>query len=184
MSAKQPPISFGDLVRIDGYGNRVFQVESFREETHYWQDGIMSELVYELFDFGNADWLEADAEDLTLLADASQADDYLRANPAPMEPNVTPIIGMDFAIDMSYLYGDFEGGDEMFNKPNQPERKPTARELSSMEAKKRKEARKDRVKKIDACLDWMNYYKAEGNTAKVAEIKQELAELVDGGDGR
>ena len=85
--SKQPPISFGDLVRIDGYGNRVFQVESFREETHYWQDGIMSELVYELFDCGNADWLEADAEDLTLLADASQADEYLRANPAPMEPS-------------------------------------------------------------------------------------------------
>ena len=47
----------------------------------------------------------------------------------------------------------------MFNKP---EKKPTARELSSQEAAKRKQARKDRAKKIDACLDWMNYYREQG----------------------
>ena len=111
------PISFGDLVRIDGYGNRVFQVESFREETHYWQDGIMSELVYELFDCGNADWLEADAEDLTLLADASQADEYLRANPAPMEPS-----SIDFT---NYLGGDLT----MFNFGNEMRRNRTPSQL-------------------------------------------------------
>lgn len=178
--SKQPPISFGDLVRIDGYGNRVFQVESFREETHYWQDGIMSELVYELFDCGNADCLEADAEDLTLLADASQADEYLRANPAPMEPS-----SIDFT---NYLGGDLTmfnfGNDDAKKKPTP---KPTARELSGQEAERRKQARKDRAKKIDACLDWMNYYSEQGGAdaeAKVAEIKQELAELVSEGDGR
>jgi hypothetical protein len=179
---KQPPISFGDLVRINGYGNRVFQVESFREEIHYWQDGIMSELVYELFDCGNADWLEADAEDLTLVADASQADEYLRANPAPMEPSSIDFSGYLFGMDIANQFG---GGNEM--KPNQPERKPTARELSGQEAERRKQARKDRAKKIDACLDWMNYYREQGGAAaeaKVAEIKQELAELVEAGDGR
>jgi hypothetical protein len=178
---KQPPISFGDLVRINGYGNRVFQVESFREETHYWQDGIMSELVYELFDMGNADYIEADAEDLTLLADASQADEYLRANPAPMEPSSIDFSGYMFGMDIANQFG---GGNEMMN---QPEKKLTARELSSQEAKRKKQARKDRAKKIDACLDWMNYYREQGGAdaeAKVAEIKLELAELVKAGDGR
>jgi hypothetical protein len=177
---KQPPISFGDLVRITGYGNRVFQVESFREETHYWQDGIMSELVYEVFDCGNADSLEADAEDLTLLADASQADEYLRANPAPMEPSSIDFSGYMLGMDIANQFG---GGNEM----KKPERKPTARELSGQEAERRKQARKDRAKKIDACLDWMNYYREQGGAeaeAKVAEIKQELAELVAEGDGR
>ena len=172
------PISFGDLVCIDGDGNRVFQVESFREETHYWQDGIMSELVYELFDCGNADWLEADAEDLTLVADASQADEYLRANPGRMEPS-----SIDFT---NYLGGDLT----MFNFGNddakKPTPKPTARELSGQEAdriKKERKLRKEnrRMPRPDDLLSRTGRSTAE---AKVAEIKQELAESVAEGAGR
>jgi hypothetical protein len=180
MSANNQPITFGDLVCVNGYGNRVFQVESYRKEEHHYPGESWAENLYDLFDMGNGDYIEADAEDLTLVADASQADEYLRANPAPMEPS---------SIDLTnYLGGDLT----MFNYGNddakkKPAPKPTARELSGQEAERRKQARKDRAKKIDACLDWMNYYREQGGAdaeAKVAEIKQELAELVEAGDGR
>jgi hypothetical protein len=183
MSENKPQPTHGDLVRVNGYGNRVFQVESYYDQRWYYVDENWTDRIYELFDMGGGEWIEADATDLTLITDASQADEYLRANPAPIE-NAAP----DFS---QYLYGiDFAsingGGNEMM-KPNQPERKPTARELSGQEAERRKQARKDRKAKIDACLDWMNYYREQGGAdaeAKVAEIKQELAELVAEGDGR
>ena len=176
--ANKPQPTHGDLVRVNGYGNRVFQVESYYDQAWYYVDENWTDRIYELFDVGGGDWVEADADDLTLIAPADQADEYLRANPAPIENAAPDYSQYLYGIDFSKLNG---GGNEMFNKP---EKKPTARELSSQEAKKRKQARKDRAKKIDACLDWMNYYKAEGNEAKVAEIKQELAELVAEGDGR
>jgi hypothetical protein len=177
--SKQPPISFGDLVRITGYGNRVFQVESYYDQEWFYPDETWKDRIYELFDVGNADHIEADAGDLTLLADASQADEYLRANPAPFEPSAFPQWMTDLTKDQF-----IGGGNEMFNKP---EKKPTARELSSQEAKRKKQAKKEQKQKIDACLDWMNYYREQGGAeaeAKVAEIKQELAELVKAGDGR
>jgi hypothetical protein len=180
MTNKQPQPTHGDLVRVNGYGNRVFQVESYYDQRWYYVDEQWTDRIYELFDMGNADYIEADAENLTLITDASQADEYLRANPAPIEDSAPNFSQYLYGIDFASING---GGNEMM-KPNQPERKPTARELSGMEAERRKQARKDRKAKIDACLDWMNYYKAEGNTAKVAEIKQELAELVSEGDGR
>jgi hypothetical protein len=179
MTNKQPP-THGDLVRVNGYGNRVFQVESYYDQSWYYVDENWTDRIYELFDMGNADYIEADAHDLTFIADASQADEYLRANPAPIENAYKPPSAEGMHYYSELLFG---GGNEMFNQSKEP-KKPTARELSSQEAAKRKQARKDRAKKIDACLDWMNYYKAEGNTAKVAEIKQELAELVQAGDGR
>jgi hypothetical protein len=170
--SKQPP-THGDLVRVNGYGNRVFQVESYYDQRWYYVDETWTDRIYELFDMGGGEWVEADATDLTLITDASQADEYLRANPAPMEPS-----SIDFT---NYLGGDLT----MFNYGNddakKPAPKPTARELSSQEAKRKKQAKKERKQKIDACLDWMNYYREQGGAeaeAKVAEIKQELAELV------
>jgi hypothetical protein len=180
MSENKPQPTHGDLVRITGYGNRVFQVESYYDQQWFYPDETWTDRIYELFDMGNADYIEADADDLTMITDASQADEYLRANPAPLEPS-----SIDFT---NYLGGDLT----MFNFGNddakkKPAPKPTARELSGQEAERRKQARKDRAKKIDACLDWMNYYREQGGAeaeAKVAEIKQELAELVEAGDGR
>jgi hypothetical protein len=173
--------TFGDLVRIDGYGSRVFQVEAYRIEEHHYPDEQWTDHVYDLFDVGNADWLEADAEDLTLICDASQADEYLRANPAPVERSI---------FDISDLIIGRREGNEMANKANEP-RKPTARELSGQEAERRKQARKERAKKIDALLDEMNDYKRLAEQfgdreygERVAEIERELAELVAAGDRR
>jgi hypothetical protein len=178
----KPQPTHGDLVSVNGYGNRVFQVESYYDQRWFYPDETWTDRIYELFDMGNADYIEADATDLTLITDASQADEYLRANPAPIEPsNISELL---------QKYG--VGGNEM-SQPNQPEKKPTARELSSQEAAKRKQARKDRAKKVDELLDERNdvteLAKNFGDKAgeygeRVAEIDRELAELVAEGDGR
>jgi hypothetical protein len=182
MSENKPQPTHGDLVRVNGYGNRVFQVESYYDQQWFYPDESWTDRIYELFDMGNADYIEADATDLTLITDASQADEYLRANPAPMEPsNISELL---------QKYG--VGGNDM-NQPNQPEKKPTARELSSQEAAKRKQARKDRAKRIDELLDERNDVKALAKNfgdveyeyaGRIAEIDRELAELVEAGDGR
>ena len=178
MTNRNQPPTHGDLVRARGYGDRVFQVESFYDQTWHYPDETWTDRIYELFDVGNADYIEADQSDLTLIADAGQADDYLDANPAPIEPTSD---WMTFG--MSYL--DINGGGDETMKAKEP-RKPTARELSGQEAERRKQARKERAARIDELLDARNdteelavfFGDKDGEYgAKVAEIDRELAEL-------
>jgi hypothetical protein len=141
----KPEFTFCDLVRVAGYWPRVFQVDGYREEHWHYIDESYTVVVYELYDVGNNDWIEAEASDLTLVADAGQADEYLAANPAPVEPstsfiNYAEILGME-AVDVA-----------------KQDRKPTARELSAIEADRRKKERKERAAQIDNLLDQRNWY--------------------------
>lgn len=170
--------ALGDLIRIDGYGARIFQVDAWRREEYHGIDVAYTEVIYEAFDCGNDEWFEAAAEDVTFVADASQADEWLRANPAPIVPT------SDWtAFGMGFL--DINGGGDETMKAKEP-RKPTARELSGQEAERRKQARKERAARIDELLDARNDAKElavffgdkDGEYgAKVAEIDRELAEL-------
>lgn len=162
----------GDLVSVDGYGERIFQVETLRLTHVKGIDEEYNEVVYEMIDCGNGEWLEADEDDLLLLADACQADEFLRANPAPVTPTMWPF--MDLGENSN-------GGGEMFNK--KPEKKLSARELSSREAERRKQARKTRAEAVDNLLDRLNWYKANGSAEDVAEVERELAELVGEKEG-
>jgi hypothetical protein len=176
--------ALGDLIRIDGYGTRIFQVDAWRREEYHGIDIEYTEVIYEAFDCGNDEWFEAAAEDVTFVADASQADEWLRANPAPIVPTSDYRFGMDLGgKDFTAFYYNLEGGDEM--KAKEP-RKPTARELSGQAAERRKQARKERAARIDELLDASNDAKElavffgdkDGEYgAKVAEIDRELAEL-------
>jgi hypothetical protein len=175
----------------------VFQVESYYDQQWFYPDETWTDRTYELFDMGNADYIEADADDMTLIADASQADEYLRANPAPIEPSTISeyLFGTEFMDGKNArdFLNESRGGNEMLNHGGQPEKKPTARELSGQEAERRKQARKDRAKRVDELLDERNdvteLAKNFGDKSgeygeRVAEIDCELAELVAAGDGR
>lgn len=75
--------NFGDLVTCAGYPDRFFTVDSWRVEQHYFPEAEWTETVYELTDVYSAEWLEADEEDLRLVAKADKADEYLLThNPA------------------------------------------------------------------------------------------------------
>lgn len=147
----KPDYTFGDLVRVNGYYTRIFQVDGIRVEQWLYPDEEWTDVIFELYDVGNNDWIEAIGEDLTLVADAGQADEYLAANPAPVEPSKPFSVG-DITVDISqFMKGAID-------KMAMQERKPTARELSAIEADRRKKERKDRAAQIDNLLDQRNWY--------------------------
>jgi hypothetical protein len=139
--------NFGDLVRVDGYWPRVFKVVGYRREHWVYPNEEWVDMIYELHDVANMEFIEADVEDLTLVETADKAEVYLAANPpnyevpAPVQPEW-----------MTFMFG----GDETMSKPKEP-RKPTAREISAKEAEERKAARKARGEEIDNLLDLRNW---------------------------
>jgi hypothetical protein len=135
--------NFGDLVRVDGYWPRVFKVDGYRREHWVYPNEEWSDMVYELHDIANTEFIEADVEDLTLVETADKADDYLTANPPNYEAP---------APSMPDWMTFITGGDETMSKPKEP-RKPTAREISAKEAEERRAARKALGEKIDNLLD-------------------------------
>lgn len=72
--------NFGDLVTCEGYPDRLFTVDSWRVEQHYFPEAEWTETVYELTDVNSAEWLEADEEDLRLVAKADKAEEYLASH--------------------------------------------------------------------------------------------------------
>ena len=143
----KPEYTFTDLVHIVGYGPRIFKIESYRVEHCYAPDEEWSEIVYDLIEVESGQYVECDEEDMRL-ADGSSVDEA--------ELDGTGIDIFDFMGGLSAL--NYEMEETKMAKNN--ERKPTARELSGQEAERRKQARKDRVAKVDDLLDMYNGYMA------------------------
>lgn len=175
----KPDYQFGDLVRVNGYYPRIFQVDGIRVEQWLYPDEEWTDVIFELYDVGNNDWIEAIGEDITLVADAGQADEYLRENPAPVETSKPFSIG-DMTVDISqFMKGAID-------KMAKQERKPTARELSAIEAEERKMLRKLHAEVVDDLLDQlrdnMALYEMFGDAEfgdKVFAIKAELKKITE-----
>lgn len=160
MKPNKPKITFGDIVSVKGYGSRVFKVESYRIESHYYPSEEWVDFVYDVFDVNTLEWLEADAEDLTLLAGAKNAEKYLNDSSTTMWPS---------EISLSAV------------KPNPDTLPPAARELSEEIAKRSK------AQKVNALLDALNDYNAlvdrfgdNEYKARVEYLTLKLAEISDG----
>lgn len=173
-------ISFGDLVNVVGYGANVYQVDSYRVEMNYFPDEQFTETIYDLTEVTSGSWIEAEFDDLTLLAPADQADDYLAANPPPKADRPT----MPYMPPLFYTLSEGVIG----MSKGKEERQPTARELSAKEAAERKKARKERAEKVDLLLDEMNDLarltemfgdKGGDYAERLAEVKAELKELAE-----
>jgi len=127
------------------------------------------------------EYMMAELDDITRICGADQADDYLMYSAPPTETsNISDIFAIGFELDFSGLNKTREES-EMQRKQ---ERKPTQRELSSIEAERRKQARKERKEQIDNLLDIRNWnaerYEKTSERAyrmKVEEIDEELAKL-------
>lgn len=132
----------GDLVEVDGYPGYYF-VEGYIVQHHVFNNEEYTEVVYELTNAHYGDWLEADVEDLTFVADAGQADEFLRTMPKPAKPDVP-------RIDIFDILKYETGAVEMAGKQ---ERKLTAREQSAKIAAEKKEARKKKAEMVDRALD-------------------------------
>jgi hypothetical protein len=69
---------FGDLVQVCGYGTDLFKVVGFRTEIWRYKEDAWEDVIYELFKVCDGEWLEASEEELTLVADATSADNILQ----------------------------------------------------------------------------------------------------------
>jgi acyl-CoA reductase-like NAD-dependent aldehyde dehydrogenase len=169
--------NFGDLVRVDGSWPRVFKVDGYRREHWQYPDEEWTDVVYELHDVGNMEFIEADMADLTLVETADKADDYLAVNPPNYE---APAPSMPDWVTFT-----LEGREIAMSKAKEP-LKPTAREISAKEAEERKATRKARGEEIDNLLDlriWAADMLAKTNNEeygdRVFAIDAKLKELVD-----
>jgi hypothetical protein len=145
----KPQYNFGDLVRVNGYYPRIFEIDGRRIENWQYPNEEWTDIIYEVFDVQNSDWIECCEDDITLVAEADKAEEYLAANPTDYEaptPNIP-----DW---MTFLIG---GEETMKKKPDEP-KKPSARELSAQIAEERKVLRKKRAAEIDNLLDQRNWY--------------------------
>jgi hypothetical protein len=141
------PADHGDLVTVDGYEGRLFMVIAYQLIRNCLPETAFNEIVYEVIDAYNGEYLEVDGEDVEFVTDAGQADEYIRANPEPTEWRADV---MNFARQID----EYEKGLKAMAK--EP-RKPTARELSAQLAKEQKEMRKKRGEQIDNLLDLRNW---------------------------
>jgi hypothetical protein len=172
----KPEFNFGDLVRVAGYFPRLFEIDGRRIERWQYPNEDWTDIVYEVYDVLTSDWIECAEEDLTLVVEAGQAEDYLAANPPNYE-----VPAQEKPEWMTFMFG----GDETMSKPKEP-RKPTAREISAKEAEEKKQARKARGEEIDNLLDlrsWASDMLAKTNNEefgdRVFAIDAKLKEMVD-----
>lgn len=69
---------FGDLVQVSGYGTELFKVVGFRTEIWRYKDDSWEDIIYELSRISDGEWLEANEEELTLVADAESAETIIQ----------------------------------------------------------------------------------------------------------
>jgi hypothetical protein len=172
----KPEFNFGDIVRVNGYFPRLFEIDGRRIERWQYPNEDWTDIVYEVYDVLTSDWIECAEEDLTLVVEADQADEYLAANPPNYE-----VPAQEKPEWMTFMFG----GEETMSKAKEP-RKPTARELSAREAEERKAARKARGEEIDNLLDiaqWNRSMLEKTNDERYGDqlfaVEAELKKLVE-----
>ncbi|RLQ95203.1 hypothetical protein [Falsibacillus albus] len=69
---------FGDLVQVKGYGNDLFKVVGFRTEIWRYKEDAWEDIIYELTRLIDGEWLEADEDELILIADSEHAETVVK----------------------------------------------------------------------------------------------------------
>ncbi|WP_315970022.1 hypothetical protein [Bacillus massilinigeriensis] len=69
---------FGDLVQVKGYGSDLFKIVGFRTEIWRYKEDAWEDVIYEMSRINDGEWLEAGEEEITLIADAENADTFIR----------------------------------------------------------------------------------------------------------
>lgn len=69
---------FGDVVMVKGYGSQLFKVVGLRTEIWRYKEEAGEETIYELSRIKDGEWLEANEDELMLIADQEHADVFLQ----------------------------------------------------------------------------------------------------------
>ncbi|MCY7439384.1 hypothetical protein [Bacillus altitudinis] len=163
-----PAYKTGDLVAVEGYKGRVFYVDCARyiEETS--KEAVFNYIEYDLYDAINGEWLDAFESDMTLVASALVAEDFLADFNLEDYPPARSTV---------YLINYETEATDMAAK----EQPKTPRQLSAIEAEKRKQERKDAAAQTDNLLDIYNWNKAQfektGDESYKAKMEATKAQL-------
>lgn len=73
-----PIASYGDIVRVVGYGDHLFAVEAYTIEYHYEHDFEYCELLYDLTCvYGDSGYIVGEQDDITFVCPANISEEYL-----------------------------------------------------------------------------------------------------------
>ncbi|PLR81031.1 hypothetical protein CVD25_06865 [Bacillus canaveralius] len=124
---------FGDLVQVKGYGADLFKVIGFRTEIWRYKENAWEDVIYELSRISDGEWLEAGEEELTIVAEAANAETFIQK------------LGLLFSV----------------NKPQNPFEKEMKLNKRGYRQTERDMVRKkdDQQELIDGLLDIYNDYK-------------------------
>lgn len=155
--------TFGDIVSVAGYENRIFYVDAWREVKATDEWGVSEYVEFELTDAINGEFLDAYETDLRLVCRKQFAEDYLLEYDVTDYPEPTSTALAIFEDD--YHFGIDYAKEEAVGMAREPKETPkTARALSAQEVAKRK-------RKTDELLDEYNDYMRLYETFGDAEYK-------------
>ncbi|WP_342468220.1 hypothetical protein NSS78_16405 [Bacillus sp. FSL W8-0920] len=160
-----PVYKTGDLVSVEGYKGRVFYVDCARyiEETS--KEAVFNYIEYDLYDAINGEWLEAFESDMALVASALVAEDFLADfNLEDYPPARSTVYLINYETEAA----------DMAAK----EQPKTPRQLSAIEAEKRKQERKEAAERVDILLDTYNSYKASFEMAGDESLKTKMDDVL------
>ncbi|MGM0815353.1 MAG: hypothetical protein ACQEUO_07495 [Bacillota bacterium] len=161
----EPAYKTGDLVAVGGYEGRVFYIDCARYIEETTKEAVFNFIEYDLYDAINGEWLEAFEADMTLLANALVAEDFLADfNLEDYPPARSTVYLINYETEAA----------DMAAK----EQPKTPRQLSAIEAEKRKQERKDAAERIDILLDTYNSYKASFEMTGDDSLKTKMDEVM------
>ncbi len=69
---------FGDLVKVPSTGKDIYKVVGFRTEIWRYKDESWEDVIYELAKITDGDWLECAEDEMTLVAEAKDAERFIK----------------------------------------------------------------------------------------------------------
>lgn len=111
---RQPNADIDDIVKIDGYGNKLYRIDSVNYEFYRDSESEYDEIFYEATRVTTLEHVLAENEDITLISRSENADKYLRMNiakPKPRAPLPTVddlLLDLSDALALQERFGDHE----------------------------------------------------------------------------
>lgn len=169
----KPKFAIGDIVAVDGYKDRIFYVDCWREVTQHEENGAFDYVEYDLTDAINGEWLEADSDDLRLVCRKAASEDFLMTYDMTNYPEPTST-AFHFT-EINYAKEEAVG---MAKEPKETPK--TARAASAQEVAKRK---RETDELLDKYIDLMTLYELIGDEdyktyadAVMAKLRREADE--------
>ncbi|MGG1042514.1 hypothetical protein ABE153_11525 [Bacillus velezensis] len=168
----KPKFAIGDIVEVDGYKDRIFYVDCWREVAQHEEYGAFDYVEYDLTDAINGEWLEADSDDLRLVCRKSVSEDFLMTYDMTNYPEPTST-AQHFTYD--HILGIDYAKDEAVGMAKEPKETPkTARVASAQEVAKRKQ---ETDELLDEYNDNMRLYETFGDAEYKTKADAVLTKL-------